>query len=157
MDAQFHAVLESLARETAAARELESLLETESAELGAASPERIEALAARKMDLARRAAELARSRDDALARAGLPAGRRGLDLACAGGGAEGRRRLQAFLASAQRARLLNERVGAAVDLRLRHASAALGVLLRTGPDTAQVYSRDGRAHGAGVSRPLATA
>lgn len=157
MQLQANAVLSTLAREAELARALEALLETESGELAGADPGRIEALAARKLELTRQAADLARARNAALVEAGLPEGRRGLETACRAGGGEWRQRLDELLARAHRVRTLNDRNGALVDLRLRHTVAALGVLMRSGPEDTPVYSRDGLAHGGSVSRTRASA
>jgi len=53
-------------------------------------------------------------------------------------------------------RLLNARNGALVDLRLQHTVAALAVLLKGGPQAAQVYSRDGLPRAGNISRTRAT-
>jgi len=150
-------VIDIIGREFAVARALEALLEQERAELPGATAERIAALAAEKTELVRRAAELGRQREDALARTGLPAGRRGLELGCERGGPAALRQLEALRACAQRVRLLNARNGALVDLRLQHTGAALAVLLRGGPEAALVYSPDGLPRAGNVSRTRATA
>jgi len=150
------ALRDAVSLEIDVARELEALLEREAAELGGASPERIEELASSKADLARRAAESAKARDAALAGAGLPAGRRGLESARSGG-PEWERRVAELYARARHVRLLNDRNGAYVGLRLRHCLGALDVLLRGGPNTAETYARDGMAHAGGLSRSRATA
>jgi flagellar biosynthesis/type III secretory pathway chaperone len=150
-------VIELLERELAAARSLEALLEREHAALAAAQAEPIAALASEKTELARRTAELGRHREDLLARAGLPAGRRGLALGCERDSADCRRRLDELLACAQRVKALNARNGALVDVRLRHTNAALAVLLRSGPEAAHVYSPEGLPRTGHVSRTRATA
>ncbi|MCC7485351.1 MAG: flagellar export chaperone FlgN [Burkholderiales bacterium] len=150
-------VIDALAAELSAALALEALLEREAAELPTCPPETIEALALEKTELARRSAERARAREAAQGAAGLPPGAEGLKIACERSGPRARQRLDAFRACVRRISEANERNGALIDLKLKHASAALAVLLTGSPEATPVYSRDGLAHAGNLTRSRASA
>jgi flagella synthesis protein FlgN len=139
-------LLDALSRELAAGREFESLLETERGELLSGRPECLPELAARKSELARRVADLSSARGDALASAGLPPGRTGLERAHAAAGNDVRRVLDELGACARRIRELRQENELFVNLRLQQVNAALAVLRQQEPDSPEVYSPDGRAH-----------
>jgi hypothetical protein len=129
-----------LREELEAGRAFVALLEQERAELATPAPERLAAIAERKIALAGELSRLARERgappfpDDA-----------------------GRGVLDELVACARRARELMHANAALLDLRLRAVGEALAVLLQPGSGPAEVYAPDGRWRPAPVRSPRAKA
>jgi len=137
-------LLEALSRELAAGLEFEALLDTERAELLGGLADRLPELAARKTELARRAAECSGARRQLLAGAGLATGRAGVEHACTAAGDAAGRVLDELTACARRVHDLLHHNELLVNLRLQQVSAALALLNQDQPE-APTYSPDGRS------------
>ena len=137
-------LLEALSRELSAGREFEALLETERTELLDGHADQLPELAARKTELARRAADCSDARRQLLAAAGLAPGRSGVEEACMAGGDAARRVLGELTTCARRVHDLLYHNEVLVNLRLQQVGAALALLTRDQPE-APTYSPDGRS------------
>lgn len=129
-----------LREELEVGRAFVALLEQERGELLAPAPERLAAIAERKIALAQELSRLARER-------GAPPFAAGA----------GRGVLDELVACARRARELMRANAALLDLRLRAVGEALAVLLQPGNGPAEVYASDGRWRAAPVRSPRAKA
>ena len=137
-------LLEALSHELASGREFEALLDTEHAELLGGHADRLPELAARKTDLARRAADCSDARRQLLADAGLAPGRSGIERACSAVGEAASHVLAELTACAQRIHDLLHHNELLVNLRLQQVGAALALLRNDQPE-APTYSPDGRS------------
>jgi flagellar biosynthesis/type III secretory pathway chaperone len=137
-------LLDTLSRELAAGREFEALLESERAELLGGHADQLPELAARKTELARRAADCSGARRELLAGAGLAPGRAGVERACTAVGDAARRLLDELTGCARRVHDLLHHNELLVNLRLQQVGAALALLRHDQPE-APTYSADGRS------------
>jgi flagella synthesis protein FlgN len=135
---------DALERELQAGQALQGLLDEERAALLEGTAERVAQVAERKGLLAREIAALGEARNALLSRERLPAGRRGLELACERAGAALRTRRDALLECARRVRMLNDRNGILIENSLNRVTGSLAILLQGSLPQAPVYAADGR-------------
>jgi len=141
-----------LARELTDLGRFCGLLEEERKALTGAHPDRLPDLAGEKVSLAGRLSQLEAQRDDLLAKAGLPKGRRGLDawLAKHPKAEDERRQWRELLELATTARQGNETNGRLINLLFKHNQDALSVLVANGAES--IYGADGQTRGVAAEK-----
>jgi flagella synthesis protein FlgN len=138
------ALIGALERELAAGRRLQQLLEEERAALLEGPAERVARVAELKSTLVREIAALGEARNAALSGERLPAGRRGLELACVRAGEALRGRRDALLDCARSVRELNERNGALIESGLNRVAGTLAILFQGRSPESPLYAANGR-------------
>jgi len=144
-----------LSEEAALLRDFLVLLEGEQKALAEGDVDRLLPLAEDKNRCFARLAALGEARVKALAAAGLPASREGMDswLERQPDAARLRREWQSFLGLADRARALNQTNGQLITTRLAHNQQALAALMAAA-NQAALYGPDGQARPVGGGRSL---
>jgi len=132
------------------------LMQTEQQLLIRADADGLSTLTPNKLQLAQRAATLARVRHKALAVAGFAADEAGMEPWLAAGGNDTHRAdWERLLELTRAAKELNRVNGMLVNRQLGHAQAALGELRGPAAGAAGVYGRGGQTLTAGPSRRFA--
>ena len=144
-----------LVEEAALLRDFLVLLEREQTALAEGNIERLLPIADEKNRCFARLAALGEARGKALAAAGLPASRQGMEswLERQAEAIRLRREWQAFLGLADQARALNQTNGKLIASRLAHNQQALSTLMAAA-NQAALYGPDGQARPPGVGRSL---
>jgi len=133
-----------------------ALMKTERQLLISADADGLATITPNKLQLAQRAATLARVRHKALGAAGFPAGEDGMEPWLAVGGSDAYRGdWNRLLELTREAKELNRVNGMLVNRQLGQAQAALGELRGPAAGAAGVYGRGGQTMTAGPSRRFA--